>query len=367
MQALGQKLLLFWEKHSRIINLSGLVLGFAFDLWLAKRPDSFADNILLITYLLLAGGIIVALNIRTLRKKMEAEHPTEPLLLLLLLQFCFGGLANNLLILYGKSGTLSGSLFFIFMLAGFALGNEFLKSRYEQLRFNVAIFYFLLLTYCVIAVPTFITHSIGTGAFLFSCFVSVVFIGVFLWVLFYKVFKRREKQQMIEVSLILTSILLVFNVFYFLNIIPPVPLSLKQIGVYHSIVRSSAGEATSFAATYEQPAWYVFWRDTSSTFTYVPGEEAYCFSAVFAPGDLSTPVVHRWQKYNQQSGKWETQSSYIFSINGGRAEGYRGFSQKNVTPGEWRCNIETRKGQTIGRISFTAKEGNGAELTATSL
>lgn len=367
MQIFGHTLLLLWKKYERHINLIALALGFIFDLWIAKRPDSVADNILLIGYLLIVGAVIVILNMQVVRRQMEKEHPTEPLLLLVVLQFCFGGLANNMLILYGKSGTLGGSLLFVVLLGSFALGNEFLKSRYDQLRFNVAIYYFLLLTYCVIAVPTFLLHSIGTEEFLLSCVVSVLGVGVFLCALFLTAFRRREKKQMVEVSLIVASVFLIFNVLYFLNIIPPVPLSLKQIGVYHSIDRAPQTTSAWFTASYESPAWYVFWRDTASSFTYTQGDEAYCFSAIFAPGSLSTPVIHRWEKFNRQNGNWETQSTFTFSINGGRAAGYRGYSQETMTPGAWRCDVETQKGQLIGRISFSAVVGVGATITTTTL
>src|SRR4051812_49273536 len=121
MRTLGLRLLQLWKRYERHINLGGLALGFLFDIWLAKRPDSVADNLLLVAYLALSAFVIVRLNIRTIRRQMERERPTEVLLLLLVLQFCFGGLANNLLILYGKSGTLGGSLLFVGLLAAFAL------------------------------------------------------------------------------------------------------------------------------------------------------------------------------------------------------------------------------------------------------
>ncbi len=364
MQSMGHRLLLLWKKYERHINLGGLALGFTFDLWLAKRPDSIADNILLITYLVVAGTVIVLLNIKVRRRQRDKEHPTEPLLLLLLLQFCFGGLANNLLVLYGKSGTLGGSLLFIGLLAAFALGNEFLKGTYEQLRFNVAIYYFLLLTYCVIAVPTFLLHSIGATVFLLSCLLSVLLIAGFLAILFFKVFKKKETKQMVEVSGILVAILVLFTGLYFLNVIPPVPVSLKQVGIYHSLDKDGIG---GYVATSEVPQWYVFWRDTDSTYHYMNDGQAYCFSAIFAPGNLSAPVVHQWQKYSSERSQWEVQSSTSFPINGGRDKGYRGWSIQTLTPGKWRCDIETTRGQLIGRISFIAVEGQQPNLSTTTL
>ena len=364
MRKFGDRLLLVWQKYDHYINLGGMATGFMFDLWLAKRPDSVADNILLVVYLFICGTVIILLNTRVLRRQMEKEHPSEPLVLLLVLQFCFGGLANNLLILYGKSGTLGGSFLFVILLAVFALGNEFLKGRYTLLRLNVAIYYFLLLTYCIIAVPTFLLHAIGAQVFLISGAISLAIIAVFLWILSTAAFRHREKRQVFEVGFIVCGVFIVFSGLYFLNIIPPVPLSVKGIGIYHSVSKLPSGD---YVGVYEDPAWYVFWRDTASSYTYTPGSEAYCFSAIFAPGSLTTPIVHEWEKYNADTGQWEPQSTFTFPINGGRAEGYRGWSTERLTPGTWRCNVKTARGQLIGRISFSAQVGTPPELSSGAL
>ena len=374
MKKLWARFIALWAKYQRHIGLGGLALGFTFDLFLAKRPDSVADNLLLLFYLLFAAVIILVLNMRAVRRKMEAESPAEPLALLLVLQFCFGGLANNLLILYGKSGTLGASLLFVGVLLAFALGNEFLKTRYEQLRFNVAIYYFLLLTYCVIAVPTFLLHSIGTKVFLLSCALSLGVIGIFLFLLYRLVFRRSEKKQLYEVGAIVLATCGVFVGLYFLNVIPPVPLSLKEIGIYHSLDAlqevNVAGDI--YTASFEKPAWYVFWRDTSATYTLssnalAAGDSAYCYSAVFAPGSLGAPIVHQWEKYNDATKKWESEARVSFPINGGRAGGYRGYSiENNITPGSWRCNVETQGGELIGRISFTATETGVTPVLSTT-
>ena len=79
---------------------------------------------------------------------------------------------------------------------------------------------------------------------------------------------------------------------------------------------------------------------------------------MFAPGSLSTPIVHRWEQYDETSKQWVTQSLVSFSISGGRAQGYRGWSYKaGLTPGEWRCDVETGRGVLIGRTAFTVIPG----------
>ncbi|MCF1193471.1 DUF2914 domain-containing protein, partial [Mangrovimonas sp. AS39] len=53
------------------------------------------------------------------------------------------------------------------------------------------------------------------------------------------------------------------------------------------------------------------------------------------------------------SGKWVSGSKISFPIKGGRNEGYRGFSKKeNVFSGKWRVDIETERGQVVGRVRF---------------
>ncbi len=169
---------------------------------------------------------------------------------------------------------------------------------------------------------------------------------------------------MLEVAGVVAGICATFTVLYFSHVIPPVPLSLKHIGVYHTLERVGG----VYAVSYEKPAWYVFWRDTDATFTLPLSEgRAYCFSAIFAPGGLSTPVVHQWEKYDPISGQWQQQSKYSFPINGGRDQGYRGWTAKTLSAGKWRCDVETENGQLIGRLSFEAVEASAAALSTTTL
>src|SRR4051812_31642076 len=113
------KLFKFWEQYEHHINVVALVLGFCFDLIIAKRPDSAFNNILLLFYLITAGAFIILLNWRTKRSNEPA-----PFVMLLILQFCFGGLASNLLVLYGHSGTFVGSAIFLALLVALVFGNE---------------------------------------------------------------------------------------------------------------------------------------------------------------------------------------------------------------------------------------------------
>lgn len=351
MGFLQTRLYRFWEKYEHVIGLSAMGVGFSFDVYLAQNPGGVVEASLLVFYLLIAAASIVILNLHKKRGK-EAESRGVLITLLLVLQFCFGGLSSNLLVLYGKSGTITGSAVFIVVLAALLFGNEFMKDKYEHLRLNIALYYLLLFSYLIIAVPIFVTHTIGMQSFLLSGAISLVVISIFLFVLYIAVFRgRNKKKHLYEAVLSVALVFFSLNALYFLNLIPPVPLALKGVGVYHSISRDSVGE---YVGTYEKPVWFAFWRDTSARYTFAEGQLAYCFSSVYAPSGLRTPIYHQWQLRNTTTGVWESKSRVKFSIAGGRQEGYRGFSYIAITQGEWRCNIETEQGSLVGRISFKA-------------
>jgi hypothetical protein len=353
-----------WRKYERYMVSGSLLVGFCFDLIIADRPDNPLNNTLLLLYLFIAGAIIIALNIHRSRRQLE-EHPTDPALLLLALQFLFGNLSSNLLVLYGRSGTLAGSAIFLGLFLLMLVGNEFLKTRYGQLRFNIAIYYTLVLSYLILAVPTFILHGIGVGVFLASGVASLVFIGAFLWAVYALIFRGKyRKRHLFEVGMYVIGIFSAFNIFYFLNIIPPVPLALREIGIYHSVERTSAGE---YIGRYEKPAWFAFWRSTSPTYHLVSGQPGYCFSSVFAPRNLSAPIVHSWEFYNEKTKKWQVMSRITFAISGGRDGGYRGFTTKTLSEGKWRCDVETEGGQLIGRTEFVATKAVSPELVQETL
>jgi hypothetical protein len=142
---------------------------------------------------------------------------------------------------------------------------------------------------------------------------------------------------------------LVFNLLYFTNLIPPVPLSLKEAGIYH-YVHSKDG---SYILRFEQGSWYEFYKDADDDFHYATGDTVFCFAAVFAPTDLDTRIQHHWQMYNEKQDKWLTTDRLNYKISGGRDGGYRGYTfKKNVQPGLWRINVETAREQLLGRISF---------------
>jgi hypothetical protein len=162
---------------------------------------------------------------------------------------------------------------------------------------------------------------------------------------------RTPIRERVRALYAIAAIYIIFNAAYFSNLIPPLPLAIKNAGVYHYVIHTNDG---AYKLLGEGEPWYQFALPGGTVFHRSPGESAYVFSAVFAPSGLSTTILHEWQYYNETKKAWTTTATVSFQITGGRDGGYRGYTINSGLPaGKWRVNVITEYGQLIGRISFT--------------
>ena len=93
-------------------------------------------------------------------------------------------------------------------------------------------------------------------------------------------------------------------------------------------------------------------------------EKIYLYTAIFAPAKLQTTIVHHWQYYDAGQKEWVDRGELPFTINGGRQQGYKGYSwQSNLAAGKWRVYVENQRGQVLGKVRFTVeKVDNPVEL-----
>ena len=149
--------------------------------------------------------------------------------------FSFGALFSGFIIFYTRSGSLLTSWPFILAMLLLMLGTEFRKKYFEKLRLQIVIFYLAIISWMTFFIPV-VFKKMGDDIFLLSTFASLIVIGLF-FILLKKInplkFNLNKKKLVHSVTLIL----LVFNLFYFLNIIPPIPLSLKYQAVYYEVSR----------------------------------------------------------------------------------------------------------------------------------
>lgn len=350
------------HRYERYVAPFTFIIGFVFDTLTLRRIDIWFDHYILIGYLLLGAIGITVVN------AYEAGHlhvrpwdwvvPFMPVMV----QFVFGGLFSIFVIFYTKSGVIATSWIFLLVLCVLLIGNEHFRKQYQHLTFQLSIFFVVLFSYTIFALPL-ITKQIGTAMFLLSGIASLGLLGLFVFVLSRVTPFIKQSRRSLSISI--GIIYLAFHVCYFANIIPPIPLSLKEGGVYHRVVRQDG----TYRVAFESPPWYAFFHKTNSIYHWHEGELIYFFSSVFAPTQLNTDILHHWFYYDTVKNKWVSTAEILIPIIGGRDGGYRGYSFiTSGKPGKWRVDVVTARGQQVlGReIFIVVKADSNVELRTES-
>ncbi|MES2087564.1 MAG: DUF2914 domain-containing protein [Patescibacteria group bacterium] len=337
------------KKHGTAI---AFVLGFIWDNIMLSQIDHVFANIMLGSYLVISAFSILIMNLpfHPERRVKIIEKITKwfPLIL----QFCFGSLFSAYIIFYTRSASISNNWPFLLFLVLLVISNELLRKRYLSITLPVSLFFTVLFSYNIFSLPILL-KSMSALIFILSGLATLIIITIFIWILS-RIAPEKYASSKRSLILSLSAIYILFNVAYFTNIIPPVPLALKEIGVYHSVTRLANGEYT---LSFEHDSWYPFISNTDSTFHQKPNESVYVWSSIFAPTDLTVPIYYRWQYFDDAQKKWIETDLIQLPIFGGRDEGFRGYTKKsNVQPGLWRVDVETNRKNLIGRIEFTVED-----------
>jgi len=343
---------------------SAFVFGFILDSLTLQRIDLWFENLVFIVHLFILCVAIFLINAHESERFFRFLIPQKLVsFLMFVMQFSFGALFSAFFIFYSRSASLASSWPFLLFLLLMLFGNEVFRKSYGRLVFQLSLFFIILFSYSIFIVPV-VLGKIGVDIFILSGIVSLVFIGIFIFIL-----SSLIKEKLAKVKSLLTFFILlifaVFNVFYFTNIIPPIPLSLKEIGVYHSVLRNKEG---GYIAMRENVPWYRVEKLFGSKVHWVSGGSVYVYSAVFAPTRINTKIYHEWEHYDGKSEEWVTTNKIGFPIVGGRDGGYRGYTTKeSIVSGKWRVNVITERGQIIGRKTFEVIESDTTpELEATA-
>jgi hypothetical protein len=347
--------LIHW--YERYVSPFALLGGFLLDNFVfLDRIDSLQSYILLTSYMALAaGGIVLIHLIETgrLRERMVLSvAPFVPVVI----QFAFGGLFSGFLAVYSRSASVAVSWIFVVAIAALLIGNERFRQHYMKLPFQISVYFIVLFSFFIFFLPI-LFHRIGSLMFLLSG-IATLFVTVLLLYAIRVLVPEVWKEERTRVARAVAVIFLMFNLLYFTNAIPPLPLALKNAGVYHSVTR--VGDEYVLQA--EPVPWYKRYLLYNTLFHREAGKPVHVFSAIYAPSGLNTPVLHQWQHKNEE-GEWVTESVVPFTISGGREGGYRGYSTKNaLAEGKWRVNVLTKNGQIIGRVAFTVIAASSTPL-----
>lgn len=329
-----------FEKYERLLMPATLLFGTAVDFVTFKTLNVETTFWILGIYYCVAAGCIALLNI------VEQERPR--LMATFLIQFTFGALLSSSLVFYWFSGALSASWPIMILLALLMVSNEVFNRYYLKPIVQIGLFYFVSFSLLVLFLP-YAFNSLNPILFVAAGILGFVFVWIIANILsrYVKVIHQIQRQ----ILFVMMAIFISMNALYVLNVIPPIPLSLREAGVYHKIERSGDG----YVMLTEKESW--FDRVVPGQVIHVPSaNRVYVYSAIFAPLKLKTTIVHRWQYYDDVQKKWIDKDRLSFTLSGGRDEGYRGYSLKsNLAPGKWRVRMETERGQVMGRIGFTVE------------
>lgn len=326
-------------------------LGFVTDVILLNRIDDLVDNLILLTYAILATLSLILFYLGAaervggfLSEKLKRFSPV-------LMQYAFGGLFSGMLIFYGRSGDWVASAPYLLLILAVIAGNELLDKRSNRLLYYIALYFIGIFSYVVLVVPV-VLGRMGDGIFILSGLIALVIVGIVVQLLF-RIIPNFMRVSVHRVILVVGFLYVGFNALYFTNTIPPIPLSLTQLEVVQSVARMADGNYTIVS---EVQPWYrqlPFVR----TVIHPTGGSIACFARVYAPTRLETTIYHRWE-YQDPDGQWRERFRLGYPISGRNEGGYRGYTQlQSYSNGIWRCSVETERGQVLGRKTVRVVTG----------
>ena len=360
-----QRLQAYREQHAMAEIALFFAAGMAFDIVTLSRIDDVLSLIQQGVYLVLLAGLMI------LEERERAKNWTPPPILAKVwrfsedaIHFLLGSLLSSFTLLYLKSSSGVSAFAFMAVLGGLLVANELPRFREKGPIVRHALLSLCMTSYGAVLLPVllgFISPWLFVTAVLLSC-------GAF-WGLTRRLVKhtfdaRAASSRVAAPAFAIQALLLGA---YFFGAIPPVPLSLQYIGIYHEVVppKKQAAE-TAAAGTKDDvlPAyqlkhmrpWWKFWQHGDQDFAARQGDVIYCFARVFAPNGFKDAIyIHWWLKGTK--GGWSDQGRARLAISGGRDNGFRAFgTKKNYQPGRWRAEVETEDGRDLGVIKFDLKE-----------
>lgn len=266
------------------------------------------------------------------------------------LQFAFGALLSSSLLFYWYSGSFSASWPVMGLVVALMAGNEKFRHVLFRPTVQVGAYAFVLFSYATLLLP-FLLRSISAWVFVLGGLASSAVAALLvLAVARFDVSRRPLRRRMLST---VAAVFVGFNALYFLRVIPPIPLSIRDAGIYHDVVALGGeyelvGEEEGFFAAL-WPGQTLHAADDDGRF--------YAYTSVFAPTALEARIVHRWQQYDPEANEWADRGTSSYAMRGGRDGGFRGYSYRTIRqPGRWRVIVETERGQELGRLRFNVEE-----------
>lgn len=359
MKKLKDRIFQYYENNETKVDILFFLGGFFFDVLTLTDVDDLLGLSQQLAYLFILGGILYydfldANGFFTIPPRMkriwEYRQP--------ILHFFLGSLLSLYSLFFLKSASFFTSIVFVAILILVMIANELKNVRERGINIKIALFVICLFSFFSITVPV----GLGFVGYI-PFFLSILLTGAALYGIYHLLLKKVQNSQLLLKSLVApgAAVLGFFLVFYMFGLIPPVPLSVQHIGVYHKVEKVDGKYAV-----YHQNASWNFWNNQGDKeFLAEPNDRIFIFTQIFSPARFSDAVIVHWYFKDLRLG-WQSTDRIPMNITGGRKEGYRGFTTKqNFQPGEWRVSIETTDGREIGRIYFDVYKTDQVSHTRT--
>ncbi len=353
----SERLKTFKERHHLAFEIAFFFAGFLFDVLLLHRIDSAPLLAHQGTYLVLSAALIFWDH----RLSVSEKQPTGVLgkvagYRLWAMHFFLGTLLNAFMVFYFRAASSLSAFAFLVVLAGIIVLNELPQFRNKGPIVRVALLSFSVTSYLAYLLPV-LWHELRPWQYVVAVLGgSAATVG--FWLLFNR-FARDPAWTFgrgVLPGLVVQASLLVL---YLGGVIPPVPLSLKHIGLYSKVTRNPAGSKGTYTLEYQPaPVWQP-WRREHSEFVGDAGVEVNAFVRIFSPTDFHDGVGFLWEYDDPQKG-WTARGTPWFDRNFkyGGEKGWATWGSAHLTrPGDWRVRVLTEDGREIGRKAFTFVEG----------
>jgi hypothetical protein len=336
-----RRLQAFRHRYEHAEQLVFFAAGFVFDSVMIRRIDDAAVLIQQGAYLIVIGVMLAGLV--TWNKRM-------PALVGPLLHFMLGTLLNAYALFYFKSASGWTALLFVVVIAGLLLVNELPAFRRLGPVVVYALYSFSLTSYFAYLYPV-LFGRLRSWMFLLAVATALVPLLLLGRVHFRATTDRRRvlRHALLPSCGVQAALLALF----LLRWLPPVPLSLMEIGIYHGVTRDASGV---YQLSRQAASWWKPWATDDSDFLARAGDRVYCFFRVFAPVRFEDEVRVRWE-YREPGRGWLPSDAVPIAVRGGRDRGFTGYTYKqNWRSGQWRVAVETADGREIGRREFSVRE-----------
>ncbi len=321
--------------------------GFAFDLIMLPDFSEVIAKVIGLGHILVVATFIIMREWVVSRNRADETEARVFSFLTFFISFSSGAALSFVFVYAIRSADILSSWPFFLILLCCMFVNEFVGTHDFRLMLDVGVLFVAILFYSIFNVPYILKTE---NDFVFGASVVIAIVASLIYLRILRKSSETARNESAHGHALAVGIPMFVAMFYFLNLIPAVPISLKDVGVYHYIEKTDSGDFTLKGYNDKSPLSFL----KVEKYQVLPEDTGvYFYSAIDAPADIKAPISHTWEFYDTYAKKWISNTRIDFGIIGGRDEGYRAYSKKeNIMPGLWRVVIKVGNNRIIGIKKF---------------